>query len=331
MAKITEYMTVLHKKLVEERKVADSTATQYIKTLYKLNNSTPFKNLAFLKNKDAIESKLKDYAESTQKSLMSNIVSALSLYKDASSYKKIYAYWFNRMMERVKSDQEKPDDHQKSLKQEDNWLSWEVVKSHQDALKKEVQEFENKGEITSKEWDSLLNYMLLSLYVEMPPRRNQDYQFLKVSRKNPLDEEFNYIVLDDGNFVFNKYKTKKTHGKLTFPIPPTLQPILRTYLHFHPLFLTKGKNAGKPVHFLVDFEGNPFGSVNAITRLLNKIFGKRVGSTMLRHIYLSDKYDVNEMENDAQKMSHSADVQRNYMKKVQKVQIPTYNDEEDEE
>ncbi|MEY4096828.1 MAG: hypothetical protein RLZZ102_513, partial [Pseudomonadota bacterium] len=55
MAKITEYMTVLHKKLVEERKVADSTATQYIKTLYKLNNSTPFKNLAFLKNKDAIE------------------------------------------------------------------------------------------------------------------------------------------------------------------------------------------------------------------------------------------------------------------------------------
>jgi len=29
-------------------------------------------------------------------------------------------------------------------------------------------------------------------------------------------------------------------------------------------------------------------------------------------------------------MSHSADVQRNYMKKVQKVQIPTYGEDDEE-
>jgi hypothetical protein len=35
---------------------------------------------------------------------------------------------------------------------------------------------------------------------------------------------------------------------------------------------------------------------------------------MLRHIFLSDKYDISEMETDAAAMGHSVDEQKKYMK-----------------
>jgi hypothetical protein len=54
-------------------------------------------------------------------------------------------------------------------------------------------------------------------------------------------------------------------------------------------------------------------AVNSITRILNKIFGKKVGSSMLRHIFLSDKYGEvkGEMADDAKAMGHSVDEQQN--------------------
>jgi hypothetical protein len=35
---------------------------------------------------------------------------------------------------------------------------------------------------------------------------------------------------------------------------------------------------------------------------------------MLRHIYLSSKYDVSEMNDDSEKMGHTSGMQRDYMK-----------------
>jgi hypothetical protein len=35
---------------------------------------------------------------------------------------------------------------------------------------------------------------------------------------------------------------------------------------------------------------------------------------MLRHIYLSSKYDVEEMNEDSEKMGHSSSMQKEYMK-----------------
>jgi hypothetical protein len=68
--------------------------------------------------------------------------------------------------------------------------------------------------------------------------------------------------------------------------------------------------------FLVHYDGSPFIAINSITRVLNRIFGKNVGSSMLRHIYLSSKYgDVkNEQAKDSKAMSHSIGMQKDYIK-----------------
>jgi hypothetical protein len=56
---------------------------------------------------------------------------------------------------------------------------------------------------------------------------------------------------------------------------------------------------------------------NRITKSLNSIFGKKVGASMLRHIYLSNKYGkvLNEQEADANFMSHGTRMQNEYVMK----------------
>ena len=56
-----------------------------------------------------------------------------------------------------------------------------------------------------------------------------------------------------------------------------------------------------------------------ITRVLNKIFGKNISTSMLRHIYLTDLYKdipkINKMEILADQMGHSVSTAMEYMKR----------------
>jgi len=301
----------LHKELKDKREIADITASQYIRTLYSLNSELPFKNLAWLKNSASVELRLENYAESTQKTMLSTIVSTLSLYNQKSSYKKIFAYWYNRMMEKSNEDRQK-DSTQKTPKQEKNWLSWDVIKAHEKRLEEEVHKIIKNP--TPADWNTVLAYMVLCLYTRFSPRRNQDYQFMKVvktpAQAEKLGKEFNYFVLDTKQFIFNKYKTANSHGEQVFDVPQDLVDAIMLYLKAHPLKPT----LKSPFQFLVLNDGTPLPSVNSITRILNKIFGRNVGTTMLRHIYLSNKYDVSEMNEDAEKMGHTSGMQHEYMK-----------------
>ena len=341
MKSVSDYMMTLHRELQSQRNLADSTASQYIRSLYAMNNKKPFSNLAWLKNEKSIEQRISEYARSTQKTLYSVIVSALSLVKDKPTYKKVYTHYYNQMMALNKEEQER-DKSEMTETQEENWLDWSVIKGHEERLKEEAESLKGK-ELTPAQWETMLSYMLLSLFTNFEPRRNQDYQFMYVvkSPKQATDETKNYITLSEPRqFIFNKYKTAKTHGTQTFPVPSSLDSVLQTYLSAHPLLrstksATLDKKVGikeNSIPLLVSFDGKPLGAVNAITRILNRIFGKRVGSTMLRHIFLSNKYDVAEMNGTAEKMAHSANVQRDYMKreKVQEATIPTTSDVQNE-
>jgi integrase len=57
-------------------------------------------------------------------------------------------------------------------------------------------------------------------------------------------------------------------------------------------------------------------SGSAMTKALNRIFGKKVGASMLRHSYLTSKYGkvTDEMAKDAELMAHSVSQQSDYIK-----------------
>jgi hypothetical protein len=313
MKNITQFMMDLHKLLKEKREIADITASQYIRTLYSLNSERAFKNLAWLKNTESVELRLQDYAPSTQRNMISTIVSCLSTMNEKASYKKVFSYWYNRMLEKVDESNNK-DTSILSRRQQDNWLSWDVVLAHEKRLKEDVDSLMNKKDITPVDWSYILSYMVLSLYTKFAPRRNQDYQFMKVvkTEKQAKDADFNYYVLDTNKFVFNKYKTANSHGSQEFDVPKELVDVINIYLKLHPK-----KSLKTPFYFLVQVDGSELPSVNSITRILNRIFGKNVGATMLRHIYLSSKYNVEEMNKDAEQMGHTSGMQHEYMKSVE--------------
>ena len=321
--RVNEFMLDLAKKLREEKKVAESTATAYIRAMYILNGKQPYKNLTFLKNTTAIEDLIKKYADSTIKTIFASIVSVLSLFKDKPTYKKVYAHYYDRMMGKAKEAKQN-ESSDKTQKQTDNWITWDEVQKKVSELRDKVSEFKSQKSITQQQYDTLLHYLIVSLYTETQPRRNQDYLDMFVAKKQPTETEHNYVVLtktQPTSFIFNKFKTSKKYGQQTLEVPESLASVISEFLKFHPL----KKNAS--FKFLVSYDGTPITAVNAITRVLNKVFGKKVGSSMLRHIFLSTKYDIKEMEKDANAMGHSVDEQKKYMKgsgetSVQEVVVP---------
>lgn len=311
--KATEFMLQLANKLKEERDIAESTATQYLQTLFKLNNSKPFNNLAWTKKFDDVQAIIDTYAPSTQGNQYMVLASALSPFANKSTYKSAYNHWRDKMME-AKRERDAQPIHEKSEKQDDAWLNWEEVNQKKSALSEEISSFLSTKHITASQFEKILQYLVLSLYTDIPPRRNQDFLDMYVVKKwnKDMDTNKNYYDINTQKFIFNKYKTAKAYGQQVVDIPPELQKTLSMYLKFHPL----AKSKQKEYKLLVKHDGSNLSSVNSITRCLNKIFGKKIGSSMLRHSYLSSKYGdtAKQMEEDSEAMGHSTDVQKEYIK-----------------
>lgn len=320
MSGVSDFMMNLIEDLVNKRDVAESSANAYIKRLYTLNNKRPFKNLAFLRNKEDILSKLEPYAETTKRNMLGAITSVLALFQKKPTYSSLYTYYsklLNDKHELAREHNTKYANH-KTETQAKNWITWEQVLAIKNNLKEQVADFCSKKHITPQQKDVLLQFLILSLYTDIPPRRNQDYQLLhlvKSTKDKPTDK--NYLAIDDKTLTFNRYKTAKKYGQVKIDITDNedLRYALRCYLRHHPHNKgRKGKNFITPL--LVNNDGTPLTSVNAITRILNKIFKKRVGSSMLRHIYLTSKYgdELKEMKEDSEAMGHSIAQQREYVK-----------------
>ena len=314
--RVSDFMVDLGKKLVDEKKIAESSSMLYIKNLWTLNNKVPFNNLAFLKNSDTIEELLSKYADNTKKTFLSSIVSVLSLFKDKATYKKIYEHYYNAMMAKA-TDMKKEESDEKTEKQSDNWMEWADIKKNVETLREEVLKFANNKLITPKQYNSLLSYLILSLYTEIPPRRNADYSEMYVVGKwtDKLDNTKNYYDVATNTMVFNKYKTAKKHGQQIVDVKtsPILTDAINMFIKHSPIH--KGKiSKNTEFRFLTYEDGSPLSAVNSITRVLNKALGKKIGSSMLRHIFLSNKYDIKDMKDTADAMGHTVNEALNYAK-----------------
>jgi integrase len=315
-----DYETSFKNQLAEgfaEKKLATTSIKMYLRNLEKLNDDMPLKNLNFLKDVSAIEQRLAKYKENTKRGYLISIVSALSLDKSNKQKQKLYDDYYKLMMDKNKELKKVEASGEKTETQEKNWITWDEVSSHMNQLEDKIKAFSSNKEINEHQYNVLLQGMILALYVYKAPRRNEYQKMNIVKSDTGLPIDTNYLDMDKKTFTFNTYKTARKEGQIREEIPPELQRVIQTYLKFHPLLKGKKIIKGTNVPFLVYYDGKPLSQVNAITRILNKIFGKKVGSSMLRHIYLSSKYGnvLQEMKEDATAMSHSVDTQKDYIKK----------------
>ena len=314
----TEFMLQLARNLVTERKITESSANAYVKVLYAMNDKKPFKNLTFLKSIETIMERLGHYAESTQRAILASIVSVLTAYKDKPLFRKAYTHYYEEMMRRSKAAREEDSKNEKTETQKKNWVEWSVVEEKRDQLFEEVAKIAARKTLTPPEYEKLLMLAVLALYTEIQPRRNQDYLDMYIVKKwtEGMPADKNYLDISTHRFIFHKYKTSKKYGTQIEEIPERLWERLALYLKHHPLWKGAVKRSNNPIKLLVNSDATPIVAKNAITRILNKVFGKRIGSSLLRHIYLSSKYGntLESLKRDSTAMGHSLEIQRAYIK-----------------
>jgi hypothetical protein len=298
---------------LKEKKVSDISINFYLKNLQRLNNGD-FTNLNFLSDIPKIKEKIAKYKPNTQRSYFISIVSVLSVVPNKQTlYKKYYKLMMD-MNHDLKKEEKK---NIKSESQIKNWESWTAILERYNKLKDEVLSIKKKT-LDKNEYEKILMYVVSSLYILNPPRRNKDYQLMNIISNVPkdgLNKDINYLDLKKEQFIFNNYKTKKNLDTQIFDINPELMKVIKLYMKYYPNQDKKKKEFDIP--FLVNFDNKPFTHSNNITYLLNKLFDKKISSSMLRHIYLSEKYGnlKKEMADDSTKMAHSAQQQQDYIKK----------------
>lgn len=290
---------------LKQKNLSDSSIKLYMKILKNLNDKKEIKNFKFLLKPQVILDKIKGYKETTQRNVIISIVSVLKALESD-----LYKTYYDIMINMTKKINENNLNNEKSDKQKENWMEWEDVEKLFNELKKNLKV---SKKATEEQYDNLLNLVVLSLYVLLPPRRNADYLEMDITKDKTEDKNKNYLDLKKKQFVFNVFKTSKKDGQLVVNIPDELMELLKIYIKHHPhKMLLKKEN----IPFLVYFDGKKV-KENGITRILNKIFNKKIGSSMLRHIYLSSKYGdvLKEQKNDAKMMSHNIQTQKDYIKK----------------
>ena len=137
----------------------------------------------------------------------------------------------------------------------------------------------------------------------IPPRRSLDYSEMKI--RNFDTKTDNYYKAN--KFYFNQYKTFKTYGLQILDVPKDLNNVLKKWIKINTndymIYSSNGHKISCP----------------QITRILNKVFGKKISTSMLRHIYLTNVYkdvpQINKMENLANEMGHSVSTAMEYIKR----------------
>ena len=194
--------------------------------------------------------------------------------------------------------------------QAENFLPWSEIMEVYNDLKEDAEYVFSKlarkkdKKITSRDFLTLRNYVLLSLYTLIPPRRSMDYTAFKVKNIDPKTD--NYLLIDNDDkenpryfFVFNQYKNAGKLGPQRVDIPKELFDIIDRWLDVNPydyLLVNKLKQHNKPI------------SVITLTNILNKIFNRNLSTTLLRHSYLTHKYgkvDLKELSDDTTDMGNS--------------------------
>jgi integrase len=279
-----------------------------------LNDDEEFNNLNFLKKVDKVTKFLEDYKPNTQKIYLISIVSVLSLYKSERGYKTLYKKYYDLMMN-LRNELKEIPTNQMSEQQKNNWMDWEEVMKIYEEVKGKVP-IKIKNE---RDYQKLLDYVILSLYVLNEPRRNMDYLKMGIIKNIPevyevVGGQDNYLNLDKDEFIFNNFKNFKSQGRQTIKFNDDFKQVINLYIKNRKDINPKQKKYF--AYLLVDYEGHRIDKGNYITNVLNRLFKKKVGSSLLRHIYITFKFGkVNEeQEKTAYNMGHTQSTQREYIK-----------------
>ena len=273
--------------------LSETTIKLYMQRLKTLNEGKEIKSFSFLNKTTKIMNIISELKKNTQMSYYGSLIGIMKLLPKSTydaSLKK-YTDEFLKLKEELKQEplEKKP------IPSKDNISELRETYMNGARAIKEKQ-------VNKKQYNLLLHNLLLSLYTDIQPRRNQDYLLMKITDdydNEPDKENYNWYDKKNKKFIFNKYKTSKTYGMQEIDISKNkvLLSSLKMYLKH------RRENSN---WLLVKWSDQHFKQVNDITRELNKVFGGNVSANSLRHYYVTNKY--RDIKADATAMGHSVGI-----------------------
>lgn len=276
------------------------TYTSILSNLYKKMNGSGTIINYFEHNLDKVMDTLQNDKKNVRKTKMAVLVSLFSHKEKVKGMDKLRETMLKDANEYNASLREQ----KMTDKMKENWISMEEIKKIFQEMYKRTYPLLKKSSFNKQQFNEVLLLVMLSLYVLNPPRRSQDFALMKIRNYNK--EKDNYY--DGKLFTFQKYKTSKVYGDQVVKVNPKLNSILKLWIKLNP-----------HDYLLTSYDGKPL-SVSRMTLLFNRIFGKNISTSMIRHIFLSDQYKdvpaLKEMDQTAKEMGHSTrEALETYVKK----------------
>ena len=212
-----------------------------------------------------------------------------------------------------------------TVKQKSAWIDWkEIVK-----LRKMIYRRVNLTKLydrpfNRKDFLVLQRLLILSLLTMLPGVARLDYATIRIISKPKFDKlsdqtAENYLVMGrQVKIIFQKYKTSKTYGIVNIPIAQYSKPLQRL-LQKHVRYLRENFPENDCLFLNQNLTCMSRNSLTKfLQRLFKEFFKKNVSVTLLRHIFLTDKYDKKQLEEQAETskfMMHSQAMMKDYVKK----------------
>lgn len=253
-----------------------------------------------IENIEAITDILMSFNTNTRKTRIAGLITILNDgEKNSEKVEKIIKDLRKQMYLDLDEIKNKDEKQVLSKSQKENFIPWSEVLEKYNEMKADVAPLLKKDNLNRDQFFKLQDFILLSLYVLIPPRRSQDYTEFKLRNYDTTDDsKDNYMLVEKGKafFVFNSYKNSSRLGQQKVQIPVNLKNLILQFSDYN-----------KTDYLLVNRKNEKINQVK-VTELLNNIFGKSISSSMLRHIYLTHKYgdiDLKEINETTEEMGNS--------------------------
>ena len=307
----------------EKRKIKDSSLKLYIQNLKKLNEKVfgtkVIKSLKFLEDKLKVMDTICKMKPSTRKTIFASIL-VVMMAMDMDD--KVIQFYRDEMEELAREYNERVETQTKTPNERENWVELKELRKVVNKYKLDIMDRKlfdkDPNNLTNKEFDLIQKWVVGSLYTtdDNPPLRN-DYVMSVVNYKDyskmsdTEKKSQNFLVVKSRNqkfFSLGDYKTSGQYGVQEIKVGTKLNNVLNKWL-----------NINKTGCLLLNSKREPMSS-NGLGKYINKVFeptGKRLGASMLRHIFISTKFppQLQEKQEVAEKMLHSVDMQTQYSKK----------------
>lgn len=329
-------MENLKTKRMNSTNIKEKSWKQYERNIRRLTEGITgkeYKNTEFLFGVFAVDEWINENSSSEAMKRMFYSVILIMLAPDKKDTEaqngELYKHYQGRLSDLSQAYNTLKMTQQKSVKQNENWVSWKDILSLQKTMEKELFKLTKNGvlteivsitnkkgkskmrkvakEINRKQRTIIQDTLILSLYTLIKPRRLDyaDMKIISIKNYNSMGsdkEQHNFLVITGKNkkfFSFGKQAQKNQNTdrngvrQATFilPVPAKLNKILNMYLLFHPEEVVKKNFITRP--FLYNTRGKPItgdGLSKAMIKIMKAKFNKNISPTLMRTIYLSDKH-----------------------------------------